>query len=90
MQMGTLRLFCDVVETKNFTRAVEKNGVSQPHASFLFHALEREMGARLTVRDTAAVSWPSVSGPRLLSLKSFQVLVADQLAPLFIPETEGE
>jgi len=50
MQMGTLRVFCDIVRIKNFTRAAEWNNRTQSHASNLFRALEREFGARLAER----------------------------------------
>jgi LysR family transcriptional regulator, transcriptional activator of the cysJI operon len=48
--METLRLFCDVVATKNFTRAAEWNDRTQTHASNLFLALEHAFGARLAER----------------------------------------
>ena len=35
MQMETVRLFCDVAATKNFTRAAEWNDRTQTHASNL-------------------------------------------------------
>ena len=50
MQMGTIRVFCDVVRTKNFTRAAEWNDRTQSHVSNLFLALEREFGVILAVR----------------------------------------
>jgi DNA-binding transcriptional LysR family regulator len=50
MQMGTIRVFCDIVRTKNFTRAAEWNDRTQSHVSNLFLALEREFGVRLAER----------------------------------------
>src|ERR1035441_9306205 len=46
MQMETLRLFCDVVATKNFTRVAEWNDHTQNHNSNFFLGLERAFGAR--------------------------------------------
>ena len=50
MQMGTIRVFCDVVRTKNFTRAAEWNDRTQSHVSNLVLALEAEFGVRLAER----------------------------------------
>ena len=44
--MGTLRVFCDIVRIKNFTRAAEWNNRSQADARNLFLAREHEFGAR--------------------------------------------
>jgi DNA-binding transcriptional LysR family regulator len=50
MQVGNLRLFCDVVATKNFTRAAEWNDRTQPHASNVLRLLEKTFGTRLVER----------------------------------------
>jgi len=50
MQMGTLRLFCDLVATKNFTRAAEWNDRTQAHASNVLRLLEKTFGTRLIER----------------------------------------
>ena len=50
MQMGTLRLFCDVVAAKNFTRAAEWNDRTQAHASNVVRALEKEYRVQLVER----------------------------------------
>lgn len=50
MQMEALRMFCDVVAAKSFTRAAEWNDRTQAHASNLFLALERAFGTRLAER----------------------------------------
>ena len=50
MKLDALRLFCDVVETKNFTRAAERNGITQSAVSQMLQALEKEFGARLVDR----------------------------------------
>ena len=46
----TLRLFCDIVETGSFSRAAEKNFVSQSAVSQRIHALERELTQNLLER----------------------------------------
>ena len=50
MQMGTIRVFCDIVRTKNFTRSAEWNDHNQSHASNMFRVLERAFGVRLAER----------------------------------------
>ena len=50
MKLDALRLFCDVVETRNFTRAAERNGITQSAVSQMLQALEKEFGARLVDR----------------------------------------
>ncbi len=51
MQMGTLRVFCDVVESRSFSRAAQKNARTTANASQLFQALEDEFGVCLALRD---------------------------------------
>ena len=42
MQLGTLRMFCDVAVTQSFTAAARLHGCTPANASQSFHALERE------------------------------------------------
>jgi DNA-binding transcriptional LysR family regulator len=42
MQMGTVRLFCDVALTQSFTDAAHLHGCTPASASHSFHALEQE------------------------------------------------
>jgi DNA-binding transcriptional LysR family regulator len=51
MQMGTLRVFCDVIETGSVSRAARKNGRTTANASQLFQALEDEFCVQFAVRD---------------------------------------
>ena len=46
----TLRLFCDVVETGSFSRAAEKNFVSQSAVSQRIHSLEKALDQNLLER----------------------------------------
>jgi len=50
LSTGVMKTFCDVVETRSFTRAAERNGVSQSAVSQQIAALEREFGVRLLIR----------------------------------------
>jgi DNA-binding transcriptional LysR family regulator len=52
MQMGTLRVFCDVVETGSFSRAAQKNHRARGNTSELFQALEDEFGVQLAARNS--------------------------------------
>lgn len=46
----TLRLFCDVVETESFSRAAERNYISQSAVSQRIRSLEAELGQSLLER----------------------------------------
>src|SRR5208282_5243194 len=50
MQLGTIREFCDLVETKSFTRTAERHGVTQSAISQMVAALEHHFEARLADR----------------------------------------
>ncbi len=51
MQVENLKLFCDLVETQNFTRAAEKNGITTSAVTQMLHALERDAGETLVLRS---------------------------------------
>jgi DNA-binding transcriptional LysR family regulator len=50
MQMETLRMFCDLVETKSFSRAAERLGVTPSAVSQMLATLERAEGSLVAVR----------------------------------------
>jgi|SRR5579871_2285870 len=50
MELRTLKLFCDLVETQSFSRAAERHFLSQPAVSQKLRALEREYGHVLIER----------------------------------------
>ena len=56
MDLRTLQLFLEVADQKNFTRAGEKLGYSQPTVSFQIKQLERELGVVLFDRIGHTVS----------------------------------
>ena len=51
MQVENLKLFCDLVETQNFTRAAEKNYITTSAVTQMLHALERDAGETLVLRS---------------------------------------
>lgn len=51
MQFKSLKVFCDVVRQRSFSRAAEENGVSQSAASQMVHQLEERMGVKLIDRS---------------------------------------
>ncbi len=51
MQIATLRVFCDVIETGSFTKAAPRNGCSVSHACHAFRSVEEHFGVRCAVRD---------------------------------------
>jgi len=50
LSTGVMRVFCDVVETRSFTKAAELNSLSQSAVSQQVAALERDVGTRLLTR----------------------------------------
>ena len=50
MQIESLKVYCDLVENENFTKAAQINGVTQSAVSQTLSALEREFDARLIDR----------------------------------------
>jgi DNA-binding transcriptional LysR family regulator len=51
MQIETLKIFCDLVETKSFTRTAERHGVTQSAITQQLWALEREFKSVLVLRS---------------------------------------
>jgi len=65
MQVETLKAFCDLVETKSFTRAAELNFVSQSAVSQQLRALERRFEQRLVERGAGLGVEPTAAGKLL-------------------------
>ena len=51
MQLKTLKVFCDVVSRRSFSRAADDNGISQSGASQMVNHLEEELGVKLIDRS---------------------------------------
>ena len=51
MQLKSLKVFCDVVGWRSFSRAAGENGISQSGASQVVHQLERRLGVKLIDRS---------------------------------------
>jgi DNA-binding transcriptional LysR family regulator len=51
MHLKALKIFCDVVYRRSFSRAADDNGISQSGASQLVHQLERRLGVKLVDRS---------------------------------------
>jgi DNA-binding transcriptional LysR family regulator len=51
MQIRSLRIFCDVVARRSFSRAADENGISQSGASQVVHQLEQRLGVKLIDRS---------------------------------------
>jgi DNA-binding transcriptional LysR family regulator len=50
MQLKSLKLFCDIVGRRSFSRAAAENGISQSGASQVVNTLEEELGVKLIDR----------------------------------------
>jgi DNA-binding transcriptional LysR family regulator len=51
VHVKSLKVFCDVVAFRSFSRAADENGVSQSNASQIVHQLEEELGVKLIDRS---------------------------------------
>lgn len=51
MHLKSLKIFCDVVGWRSFSRAAEENGISQSGASQVVNQLEHRLGVRLIDRS---------------------------------------
>lgn len=51
MQLKALKIFCDVVSRRSFSRAADDNGVSQSSISQVVHQLEERLGVQLLDRS---------------------------------------
>ncbi len=51
MNLKSLKIFCDIVSRRSFSRAAEENGISQSHASQVVGQLEAHLGVRLIERS---------------------------------------
>ena len=64
MQIGTLRVFCDVVDTRSFSEAARLNRVTQSAVSQRIRALERMFDRKLLDRTPRAIQ-PTAAGEKL-------------------------
>src|SRR5438309_6619137 len=64
MQMESLKMFCDVVETGSFSRAAQLNHVTQSAVSQQIRALENRYEQKLLSRSARQVT-PTPAGERL-------------------------
>ena len=51
MHLKSLRVFCDVVGRRSFSRAAAENGITQSGASQIVHHLEEHLGVKLIDRS---------------------------------------
>ena len=51
MQLKSLKIFCDVVRRRSFSRGAGDNGISQSSASQVVHQLEQHLGVQLLDRS---------------------------------------
>ena len=56
MDMNQLNYFISVAQTLNFTEAAKRNGITQPSISHHISELEKQLGARLFLRDRRSVT----------------------------------
>ena len=56
MNIKSLKVFCDVVRQRSFSRAANENGMSQSGASQVVHQLERHLGTKLIDRSKRPIA----------------------------------
>ncbi|HWP41755.1 MAG TPA: LysR family transcriptional regulator [Blastocatellia bacterium] len=62
MHIETLKVFCDLIETRSFSRAAERNFLTQSAVSQQVRALENLFGQRLVERVRGSVVEPTEAG----------------------------
>lgn len=77
MELRTLQLFLEVADQKNFTRAGETLGYSQPTVSFQIRQLERELGVTLFDRIGHTVCLTEAGQDALAYAQQICALYAD-------------
>ena len=82
MHLDAVRAFVRVAELGSFTRASEQLGLSKARVSLRIQELEAELGSRLLLRSTRAVSL-TVDGEQFLPRAKRWVLEADELSAMF-------
>ena len=61
MNLKSLKIFCDIVSRRSFSRAAEENGISQSGASQVVSQLESRLGVQLIERSKRPLV-PTVEG----------------------------
>src|SRR5687768_13934580 len=51
MHLKSIKVFCDIVQQRSFSRAADENDISQSGASQLVHQLEHRLGVKLIDRS---------------------------------------
>jgi DNA-binding transcriptional LysR family regulator len=79
MQMGTLRLFCHVIETGSFSVAAEKHGVTPSSVSQTLARLEKEWGVTLVTRGPHGIGQVTPAGKAAYGPASDIIRLAGEL-----------
>ena len=72
MKIETLALYCDIIRFKNFTKAAEKNGLSQSRASQALKMLEEQFDTQLIERTQRP--WKLTKEGRILYEESIEIV----------------
>lgn len=89
MNLKQLEAFVCVAENKNFSKAAKELFLTQPTISAHISALEKELNARLFVRNTKEVNL-SEEGSRLYTYAKQMVVLEKKVEELFGKREEGE
>lgn len=89
MNLKQLEAFVQVAEKKNFSRAAKAMFLTQPTVSAHISGLEKELDARLLIRNTKDVEL-SEEGSRLYEYAKQILLLTEQIAQEFSSEPDAE
>lgn len=88
MNFGALQTFVKVVQTGSFTRAAESLNTQKAHVSRVVTQLEHELGVRLLVRSTRALSLTEIG--REFFERSVGILASVDDAQRAVQKAQGE
>ena len=88
MNLQQLRYITAIERFRNFARAAQACGVSQPSLSAMLVKLEEELGVRLFERTNKSVS-PTAIGMKIIRQAQKTLMEADRIAEM-VREDKGE
>ena len=88
MNLQQLRYITAIERFRNFARAAQACGVSQPSLSAMLVKLEEELGVRLFERTNKSVS-PTAIGMKIIRQAKKTLMEADRIAEM-VREDKGE
>lgn len=89
MNLRDLEYFYYLCQNKNFTKTAELLFVSQPSISMALHRIEKELGAKLVIRDHSKAQISLTEAGKILEKRAYNVLLQIKEAKLEISRISG-